>query len=65
MNQAQKVLTHLQNSDHLTPLEALGLYGIYRLAARIHDLRSAGYRISNQVGQDGTGRPYSRYQLVS
>ena len=35
-----KVLSHLRaHKDGITPLEALGVYGIYRLGSAIHILR--------------------------
>ena len=65
MSQNTKVLSHLNKGLHITPLEALGLYGIYRLAARINDLRTKGYPITTSVMRDVTGRSYARYQLAA
>ena len=64
-NQSSQVLAHLIGQDHLTPLEAIGLYGVYRLAARIFDLRKEGHNIVTDVRRDTRGRPYSRYKLVA
>lgn len=64
MTQQEQVLTHLKTGQHITPLEAIGLYGVYRLAARIHDLRKAGHGIVTTVKRDTRGRPYSRYTLA-
>ena len=63
MSQTSTVLAHLTRGSHLTPLEAIGLYGIYRLAARIYDLRTAGHKINTVVKNDTRGRPYARYTL--
>ena len=65
MSQKQEVLNHLKTGAHITPLEAIGLYGIYRLAARIFELRSEGHNITTDVQQDRRGRPYSRYRLAA
>lgn len=65
MSQKTTVLKHLKRGEHLTPLEAIGLYGIYRLAARIYDLRGEGYNINTDVRTDARGRPYSRYTLAA
>lgn len=43
--QARQVLEHLRRGHTLTALEALRLYGIGRLAARVRDLREQGYMI--------------------
>ena len=44
MSQEKEILGHLKKKP-LRPMEALRRYGCLRLAARVHDLRSKGYRI--------------------
>lgn len=44
--QRELILDHLRNFE---PLEALREYGIYRLGARISELRSQGVRISKEM----------------
>ena len=65
MSQNQKILNHLKTGAHITPLEAMGLFGVFRLAARIFELRNQGYNIETDVQSDGTGRTYSRYRLAA
>lgn len=65
MSQNQKILKHLKSGAHITPLEAMGLFGVYRLAARIYELRNQGHHIMTDVRADGTGRTYSRYWLAA
>ena len=48
-SQCQMILDHLKTHHTITPLEALTKYGCFRLAARIADLRSAGYMISTET----------------
>ena len=43
--QNEMVLDHLQSGKPLTPLTALQRYGVFRLAARVCDLRSMGHEI--------------------
>ena len=38
----QQILEHLQKHGSITPLEALQLYGCFRLGARVCDLRKEG-----------------------
>ena len=45
MSQASTVLAHLKRNGELSSLEALRLYGIGRLAARVNDLRNEGEEI--------------------
>jgi hypothetical protein len=61
--QARKVLKHLEKHKHITPLEAIGVYGIYRLAARICELRQSGHRVLTHMQKDANYKPYARYVL--
>lgn len=67
MNDKGKILRHLQEVGPITPLEALELYGCYRLGARIFDLRHDGHCINTELveGKDRFGQPmrYARYSL--
>ena len=45
MTQKDKVLAHLQENKKINPLEALNLYGSFRLGAIIFTLREEGYNI--------------------
>lgn len=51
MTQKKIILKHLQDYGSIEPLEALGDYGIYRLASRISELRDAGYKITTEKVQ--------------
>lgn len=70
--QLQQILSHLHSTDRatrdtmgLSPLEALGLYRVQRLAARICDLRDIGHEITSIRKKDRTGKTYARYYLAS
>ena len=65
MTQKKKILDHLEAGRSISPLKALGLYGCYRLASRINDLRKDGHNIETMIQTDGTGRNYAQYKLVS
>lgn len=62
MSQNEIILSHLKRSS-ITPLQALDVYGVMRLAARIADLRSAGNLIATETVKRGT-KKYARYHLV-
>jgi hypothetical protein len=47
----------------ITPLEALGVYGVFRLAAVIYDIRKAGFDVNSILHTDANGKRYSRYSL--
>ena len=63
--QAQALLAHLMRDDAgITSLEALRLYGIGRLAARVYELKQAGHQIKEEMVQVGEGKRVSRYWLA-
>ena len=62
MTQSQQILQHLRKSP-LTPLEALSLYGCFRLGARVHELRREGHRIESRMVQSN-GKHYAEYRLA-
>ena len=43
--QKNQIREHLLSGRTITPIEALDLYGCFRLSARIYDLRSTGLAI--------------------
>jgi hypothetical protein len=70
-NQAQpfsrtsEILAHLKRERNgITALEALGVYGVFRLASTIHRLRERGYAIVTERCFDLRGHEYGRYRLV-
>ena len=61
MTQNEQILEHLKRSP-ITPIEALKLFGCFRLSARILDLKLSGYDIiSEPVEIDG--KHFARYRL--
>ena len=63
MTQNQQILSHMKTGKDITPLQAIGLYGVYRLAARINDLRKQGVPIETVIRTDGQGRTYASYKM--
>jgi hypothetical protein len=49
--QGDMILAHLKKHRAITPLEALHLYGCFRLGARILELRQAGHAILTEIVQ--------------
>ena len=62
MNQAKSIKDHLSRVGHITPLEALNLYGCFRLAARIDELRRQGLPIVTET-QRSAGKHWAKYVL--
>ena len=68
MTQNDEVLKHLQEKGPLTPLQALDLYRVFRLAARVDDLRRRGYGIATEMKRavdkrTGRVKRYAVYHL--
>ena len=62
MSQTTQILRHLKRGP-ITPIQALEKYGCFRLAARIHDLRGQGHKITTEtVSKDG--KEYAKYRLA-
>lgn len=67
MTQCQMILEHLEKYGSITPKEALDLYGIMRLGARIWDLKRAGMWISRAMisapNRNGEMTRFAKYSL--
>ncbi len=70
VSQKDEILSYLHQIDSntgnrrgISPLEAIGLFRCYRLAARIQELREEGHNIETEVKRDTTGKSYARYYL--
>lgn len=61
-NQTDLILAHLKRGESITPLEALNLYGCFRLGARIDDLRNKGYEIQTDM-VPSNGKRFARYSM--
>jgi hypothetical protein len=62
MSQSQEILRALKKGKSITALECLLSFNCLRLAARVKELREAGYRIKTQIVSSGRKR-YARYTL--
>lgn len=62
-SQRDSILDHLLEGNSITPIDALNLFGCFRLGARIHDLRKDGYNIETEY-EHNNGKKYARYKLI-
>lgn len=62
-SQNLSILNHLRSGRSITPLEALDMYGCFRLGARIHDLRSGGHEIKT-IMTHKNGKRFATYELM-
>ena len=65
--QLSDILLYMGENGSITPLEALSELGIYRLGARIWDLRQAGFKIDTEyepfITRYGRKSKYARYSF--
>lgn len=65
MSQNQQILSHLESGKSITPLFALNKFGVFRLGARIWDLRRAGHPIIRHMAYDRKSRKhFAMYSLA-
>ncbi len=62
-SQSSSILSHLQEGKSISPIEALNLFGCFRLGARIFDLKADGHDIAMEWETDGLGKKWARYSL--
>jgi len=64
MTQTQQIRQWLEQGNTLTPLDALEVFGCFRLAARINELRKDGLDIEMTKERKGS-KSYARYRLAA
>lgn len=63
-SQASAILQHLKEGNGITPIDALNLFGCFRLGARIADLKKMGYDIVTERIKVEGGKYVARYHLA-
>jgi|TARA_R100000482_G_scaffold85496_1_gene34265 hypothetical protein len=67
LSQKDKVLRHLKQIGHITPLDAFNDYAIMRLAAIVFDLKDEGHDIKSEFisskNRFGEKVSFSKYTL--
>ena len=62
MTQTHAILAYLKTGAHITPLEALDMFGCFRLGARVWDLRHTGYDVKSRLITKN-GKTFAEYWL--
>lgn len=67
MTQEAQVLKYIKDFGSITPVEAVADLGIYRLAARVNELRNKGFDIKTTIEKGknrwGDDIKYARYTM--
>ena len=62
MSQLNKIKKHLLLGHSITPIEALNMFGVFRLSARINDLRNTGMIIKTIIIEKNNKR-FAKYLI--
>ncbi len=65
MTQCDQILHHLETVGPLTPLDALKLYGCFRLTSRIWDLKQLGHEIQTDRKELPNQKSVAVYTLIT
>lgn len=63
MSQVNDLISYLKKNKHITPREAVFHLDVWRLAARIPEIREKGYRIDTIMVNTANGKRHARYLL--
>lgn len=69
MTQCERVLKYMHDFGSINPMQAMQDLGVYRLGARIYDLKKTGHRISRHMASSknryGEAVSFAEYKLES
>jgi len=64
MSQIDGIRAHLLRGKPITPMQALKLFGCFRLAAVIFNLRAEGFAIETEMVYSGDKKKWASYTLT-
>jgi hypothetical protein len=64
-NQTKMIKAHLDEGNSITAFEALKLYGCFRLASRMHELKESGYPFMKEMIKLDNGKSVACYTKVN
>lgn len=66
MSQNESIRKYLEDGHSITPIDALNMFGCFRLGARIADLKKQGLNIKTEIVHDNAnGKHWASYRLVT
>ena len=63
-NQTTKILLYLKEGNKITGMDALNLFGCWRLGARIWDIKQMGFKIKSELITTNTNKVVAEYELI-
>jgi len=64
-NQTKMIKAHLDKGHSITAYAALDLYGCFRLASRMHELKESGYPFMKEMITLDNGKRVAEYTKVN
>lgn len=64
VSQANAILDYMSKGHIITGIEALNLFGCFRLPARIADLKKVGHKIKSEMVKLANGKRVAQYTLL-
>lgn len=64
VSQANAILDYMSKGHTITGIEALNLFGCFRLPARIADLKKVGHKIKSEMVKLTNGKRVAQYTLL-
>lgn len=61
LKQTEAIKAHLDAGNSITAIEALNKFGCFRLASRIHDLKTEGYVVDKIMITGENNKRYAQY----
>ena len=61
VKQTEAIKKHLEAGNTITAIEALNKFGCFRLASRIHDLKTEGYVVDKIMVTGENNKRYAQY----
>ena len=61
VKQTEAIKAHLEAGNTITAIEALNKFGCFRLASRIHDLKTEGYVVDKIMVTGENNKRYAQY----
>lgn len=62
--QTKQVLRYLEKHASITPMDAIRELGCMRLAARVRELKQAGYDVRSTTVRMAGGKTFAKYELA-
>ena len=63
-SQTKQIAQWLKDGKAITQMDALNMFGCFRLASRINDLRRLGLNIATDKIMTATGKRVASYRLI-